>query len=94
MRTRERSDRNDRGERGERGERRQFDRDDDRGGARRRLRQIAGNQVVDYKDSELLRKCMTERGKIMPARFIGATAKQQRQVKRAIRRARVMGLLP
>ena len=91
MKTRERTERSDRGDRGGR---RDFERDDDRGGARRRLRQIAGNQVVDYKDSELLRKCMTERGKIMPARFIGATAKQQRQVKRAIRRARVMGLLP
>ena len=91
MKTRERNERSDRGDRGGR---RDFERDDDRGGARRRLRQIAGNQVVDYKDSELLRKCMTERGKIMPARFIGATAKPQRQVKRAIRRARVMGLLP
>jgi small subunit ribosomal protein S18 len=37
---------------------------------------------------------MTERGKIMPARVTGATARQQRQIKRAIRRARVMGLLP
>jgi len=37
---------------------------------------------------------MTERGKILPARLTGANAQQQRQVKRAIRRARVMGLLP
>jgi small subunit ribosomal protein S18 len=51
-------------------------------------------QVIDYKDHELLRKFMTERGKIVPSRFVGTTAKQQRQIKRAIRRARVMGLLP
>jgi small subunit ribosomal protein S18 len=65
---------------------------DDRGG-RRRSRVEAG-QVIDYKDHEMLRKFMTERGKIVPSRFVGTTAKQQRQIKRAIRRARVMGLLP
>jgi small subunit ribosomal protein S18 len=48
----------------------------------------------DYKDHELLRKFMTERGKIMPRRITGATARQQRQLRNAIRRARVMGLLP
>ena len=66
---------------------------DDRGGLRRRSRLEAG-QVIDYKDAELLRKFMTERGKIVPSRFVGTTAKQQRQIKRAIRIARVMGLLP
>ena len=66
---------------------------DDRGGMRRRSRVEVG-QVIDYKDHELLRKFMTERGKIVPSRFVGTTAKQQRQIKRAIRRARVMGLLP
>ncbi len=50
--------------------------------------------TIDYKDHELLRKFMTERGKILPARTTGVTALQQRQIKRAIRRARVMGLLP
>ena len=49
---------------------------------------------IDYKDHELLRKFMTERGKILPARTTGTSALQQRQLKRAIRRARVMGLLP
>jgi small subunit ribosomal protein S18 len=49
---------------------------------------------IDYKDHELLRKFMTERGKILPARTTGISATQQRQLKRAIRRARVMGLLP
>jgi small subunit ribosomal protein S18 len=68
-------------------------RGDDQGGIRRRSRVEVG-QVIDYKDHELLRKFMTERGKIVPSRFVGTTAKQQRQIKRAIRRARVMGLLP
>ena len=55
---------------------------------------MEGVKVIDYKDSELLRKFMTERGKIMPSRITGTNATQQRQVKTAIRRARVMGLLP
>lgn len=70
------------------------DRKSDRMGGRRRSRYIRSSDVVDYKDYELLRKFMTERGKITPSRFTGATAKQQREIKRAIRRARVMGLLP
>jgi len=55
---------------------------------------LEGVTVIDYKDSELLRKFMTERGKITPRRILGTNAKQQRQIKAAIRRARVMGLLP
>ncbi len=55
---------------------------------------LEGVKQIDYKDSELLRKFMTERGKITPRRISGTSAKQQRQVKQAIRRARVMGLLP
>ena len=61
---------------------------------RTRTRLLKADQVVDYRDYEFLRKFMTERGKIVPGRVTGANAKQQRQVKRAIRRARVMGLLP
>jgi len=55
---------------------------------------LDGVTQVDYKDAELLRKFMTERGKISPRRSVGTSAKQQRQVKKAIRRARVIGLLP
>ncbi len=55
---------------------------------------LEGVTEIDYKDHELLRKFMTEKGKILPARSTYVSAKQQRQVKRAIRRARVMGLLP
>jgi len=56
-------------------------------------RLLEGVTVIDYKDAELLRKFMTERGKILPKRYTGVTSKQQREVKRAIRQARVMGLL-
>lgn len=63
-------------------------------GLRRSSKFLEDVTVIDYKDHELLRKFMTERGKILPARTTGTTATQQRQLKRAIRRARVMGLLP
>ena len=70
-------------------------RDDSDGGFMRRKQSkyLEGMTTVDYKDHELLKKFMTERGKIMPRRTTGATAAQQRQITRAIRRARVMGLL-
>jgi small subunit ribosomal protein S18 len=61
---------------------------------RKHVRMLKADQQVDYRDYEFLRKFMTERGKILPGRVTGANTKQQRQVKRAIRRARVMGLLP
>jgi small subunit ribosomal protein S18 len=61
---------------------------------RRVSKYLEGVTQFDYKDHELLRRFMSERGKMMPRRITGGTAKQQRQLKRAIRRARVMGLLP
>jgi len=54
---------------------------------------LRGLVEVDYKDAELLKKFMTDRGKILPRRLTGANAQQQRHFKRAIRRARVMGLV-
>ncbi len=60
---------------------------------KRGARYLAGVTQIDHKDHELLRKFMTERGKVMPRRLSGTTAKQQRQLRRAIGRARVMGLL-
>ena len=56
-------------------------------------RLLEGVTEIDYKDAELLRKFMTERGKILARRYTGVTSKQQREVKRAIRQARVMGLV-
>jgi len=54
---------------------------------------LRGVTDVDYKDAELLKKFMTDRGKILPRRLTGASAQQQRKIKCAIRRARVMGLV-
>ena len=49
---------------------------------------------IDYKDAERLRRFVTERGKIIPSRITGTCAKHQRQVSRAIKRARIIALLP
>lgn len=49
---------------------------------------------VDYKETEKLRRYITERGKIIPRRVTGACAKHQRQLTRAIKRARYLALLP
>ena len=50
--------------------------------------------VIDYKDVQFLRHFISERGKIIPRRVSGLSAKQQRQVTRAIKRARNIALLP
>ena len=49
---------------------------------------------IDYKDSGLLRRFTTDRGRIIPRRISGNCAKHQRQLTTAIKRARVMALLP
>lgn len=51
-------------------------------------------EVIDYKDTAKLRKYMTEKGKIIPRRTTGVCAKHQRELTNAIKRARVMALLP
>jgi small subunit ribosomal protein S18 len=50
--------------------------------------------AVDFKNTELLRKFVSERGKILPRRATGACAKHQRMIAIAIKRARHMALLP
>ena len=51
-------------------------------------------EVIDYKDAEKLRKYVTERGKILPKRITGTCAMHQREVTKAIKRARMVALLP
>ena len=51
-------------------------------------------RVVDYKDDKLLSRFLTERGKILPRRLSGITARHQRQIAVAIKRARYLALLP
>ncbi|MFH0521056.1 30S ribosomal protein S18 [Streptomyces sp. M41] len=54
----------------------------------------AGVTYVDYKDTELLRKFISDRGKIRSRRVTRVTVRQQRQLSRAIKNAREMALLP
>jgi small subunit ribosomal protein S18 len=61
---------------------------------RRRVSPIKPDDPIDYKDVELLRKYITERGKILPRRITGLTSKQQRDMTSAIKRARFLALLP
>jgi small subunit ribosomal protein S18 len=69
-----------------------------RGGGRRRKKVdfIAANHIdiIDYKDVELLKRFISESGKILPRRVTGTGAKNQRKLTIAIKRARIMGLLP
>lgn len=49
---------------------------------------------IDYKDPKLLGRYISEKGKIVPARISAVSAKKQRELARAIKRARVLALLP
>lgn len=51
-------------------------------------------EYVDYKDVELLKRYLNEQGKILPRRITNVPAKFQRQLTRAVKRARHMALLP
>ena len=70
-----------------------------RGGGQRRRKKVCyfcANHIdyIDYKDVELLKRYMSEKGKILPRRVTGTCAKHQRTLTVAIKRARIMGLLP
>lgn len=53
-----------------------------------------GAPSIDYKDVRLLQRYVSERGKIVPSRITAVSAKKQRELARAIKRARFLGLLP
>ncbi|MBS3954421.1 MAG: 30S ribosomal protein S18 [Methylicorpusculum sp.] len=55
---------------------------------------VDGSNQIDYKDLDTLREYITETGKIVPSRITGISAKQQRQLSTAIKRARFAALLP
>ena len=61
---------------------------------RRRLSPLKTTDTLDYKDVELLSKFLTEQGKILPRRVTGLTTKQQTKLTKAVKRARVLALLP
>ncbi len=54
----------------------------------------ANKAKIDYKDADGLRRFTTERGKILPRRITGTCAKHQKELARAIKRARSICLLP
>jgi small subunit ribosomal protein S18 len=72
------------------------------GGARRpffRRRKVcpfsgASAPKIDYKDVKLLQRYVSERGKIVPSRITAVSAKKQRELAKAIKRARFLALLP
>ena len=53
-----------------------------------------GIKEIDYKDLDLLKDYITETGKIVPSRITGTSARYQRQLARAVKRARYLALLP
>ncbi|MAR52872.1 MAG: 30S ribosomal protein S18 [Synechococcus sp. ArSW.bin.68] len=61
---------------------------------KKRLSPIKPGDPIDYKDVDLLKKFITERGKILPRRLTGLTARQQRDLTNAVKRARIVALLP
>lgn len=70
-----------------------------RKGGRNRRRKVCfftanGITHIDYKDVDMLKKFVSERGKILPRRVTGTSAKYQRKLTIAIKRARQMALLP
>lgn len=77
-------------------------REDDRDGRakaktyfRKKVCRFCANKAkIDYKEADALRRYMTERGKILPRRITGTCAKHQREVAKAIKRARAICLLP
>jgi small subunit ribosomal protein S18 len=54
----------------------------------------SGIRLVNYKDERTLGRFITDRGKLLPRRITGACARHQRQVGRAIKRARYLAILP
>ncbi len=63
---------------------------------RRKVCPFSGDNglTIDYKDPKLLRRYMSEKGKIVPSRITAVSRKKQRELARAIKRARFLALLP
>ena len=61
---------------------------------RRKLSPLKTNELIDYKDVELLGKFLTVQGKILPRKVTGLTTKQQTKLTKAVKKARILALLP
>ena len=86
----------DRDERGGRGDRDGEEGGRGRGFGRRKVCRFCADKAlkVDYKDQQALKYFLTERGKIIPRRISGNCAKHQREIATAIKRARMLAILP
>jgi small subunit ribosomal protein S18 len=62
--------------------------------AKKRVSPIKLNQAIDYKEINLLKIFMSEHGKILSRRTTNLTVKQQKKLKKSIKRARILSLLP
>jgi small subunit ribosomal protein S18 len=84
------------GDRGERGDRGAEELGGRRGFGRRKVCRFCADKAlkVDYKDQGQLKYFLTDRGKIIPRRISGNCAKHQREVAIAIKRARILAILP
>jgi small subunit ribosomal protein S18 len=65
-------------------------------GKRKKVCYFTANKIthIDYKDTDVLKKFVSERGKILPRRVTGTSAKYQRMLTAAIKRSRTVALLP
>ena len=63
---------------------------------RRKTCPFSGDKApkIDYKDVRLIQRFVSERGKIVPSRITAVSAKKQRELSKAIKRCRFLGLLP
>ena len=86
----------DRGDRGEREERGGEEAGGRRGFGRRKVCRFCADKTlkVDYKDQGQMKYFLTERGKIIPRRISGNCAKHQREVATAVKRGRMLAILP
>jgi small subunit ribosomal protein S18 len=86
----------DREERGDRGDQGGEEGGRGRGFGRRKVCRFCADKAakVDYKDQQALKYFLTERGKIIPRRISGNCAKHQREVATAVKRARMLAILP
>ncbi len=66
----------------------------ERSAGRKRSRLLDPTDMVDINDADMLRRFVTDYGKIVPARLTGVSSRQQRRIKHGIKRARNMGMLP
>jgi len=64
------------------------------GRKKKKVCQMCLGKSVDYKDVDIIRKYINEKGKILPRRVTGACAKHQRHIAREVKRARFMALVP